>query len=200
MANRITRLLFWTGGVVLSSVAQTAYEVLRAGDSGDLKLRRRLLELERGLADGSSSVESFCREAVEGAGAGATAEALAVALPERVRVLPGRDGLIETLYPIVELNLVSDYPQAWLAPILERTGLAAYLPLERVHFAAEVGQGNLFGGLVAAGAIEPGHTLWVDHDSHRTSAAIRHGIDAAVLLSEAQFRRDLGLWGLLPMV
>ena len=53
--------------------------------------------------------------------------------------------------------------------------------------------------LIAAEAILPGHTLWVDAHSPRTSAALRKGVDAAIFVDTRRLRRDLALWRLMPL-
>ncbi len=99
-----------------------------------------------------------------------------------------------------ELCLVSDYPAEWLLPALTRGGLARIFPACKIAYVADLGGfSGLLDALVERGVIMPGQTLWVDAHSPHTSAALRKGIDAAIFEDAWRLRRDLGMWGLLPL-
>ena len=61
------------------------------------------------------------------------------------------------------------------------------------------GFSGLLDTLIAHRVISPGHTLWVDHHSPRTSEALRKGVDAAIFVDARRLRRDLALWLLMPL-
>jgi hypothetical protein len=110
-------------------------------------------------------------------------------MPEMIRELAGTS----------EISLASDYPREWLIPSLSRSGLTPYCHEHAIVYTAGLGgYTGLFERLVAAGAIIPGHTMWVDFHSRRTSEALSKGIDAAIFVDARRLRRDLGLWGLVP--
>ena len=99
-----------------------------------------------------------------------------------------------------EMRLVSDYPAVWLLPALARSGLAS------AFSAAEISTwptwGDFQGCLTPSshsGVISPGHTLWVDYHSPRTSEALRKGVDATIFVDARRLRRDLALWRLMPL-
>jgi hypothetical protein len=54
--------------------------------------------------------------------------------------------------------------------------------------------------LIAAGVVLPGHTLWIDAHSPRTSEALRKGVDADIFVDARRLRRDLALWRLMPLL
>jgi hypothetical protein len=93
---------------------------------------------------------------------------------------------------------------AFGAPARDRlSALDAYrtlLPAERVILAPIADPPVLFDRLVRDKIILPGHTLWIDHDPHRAMTAIRLGLDAALFEDAARLYRDLGLWGLVPLI
>lgn len=198
-ACRINHLVFWVGGVVLTPPGQAVWQALAPGHAPDPRAAQELHRLEQALADGSLSPEAFCRRAAEMAQVAAPAEVLSQALPEHIAPIEGMPEVIAGLAERNALSLASDYPRRWLAPALERAGLARWFGDEQIWIVAEWGGfGHGLGAWIEAGLIAPGRTLWVDHHSLRTSAALRRGVDAAVFVHARQFYRDLGLWGLAP--
>jgi phosphoglycolate phosphatase-like HAD superfamily hydrolase len=121
-------------------------------------------------------------------------------LPDQIAPVPGMPEVLEELAcRRLALSLVSGYPRQWLMPALERAGLAHRFPEDQVWAAAECGGfPQVLDLLLERSRIMPGRSLWVDHHSLRTTAALRRGIDAAVFVHARQFYRDLGLWGLVP--
>ena len=123
-----------------------------------------------------------------------------LSLAEGVAAEPGMVSLIEEVALGSEVCLVSDYPAAWLLPALARNGLASHFPADKLFYIADLGgYATLFERLEAVGVIMPGHTLWVDAHSPRTSEALRRGIDAAIYVDARRLRRDLGLWRLVSL-
>jgi hypothetical protein len=157
------------------------------------------VDLERELAQGELAAADFCELAASAAGAPGMAQALPQAILARAKTLPRIAGLLADLAPHVRLGLVSDYPQPWLQAAMEDSELAGFFgPADRQYTASWHGA-DLFATLTRGGVIRPGHTLWVDYDSPRAGIAIRCGIDAALCVDARRLRRDLGLWGLLPL-
>jgi len=107
--------------------------------------------------------------------------------------------LIAELALTLEVRLVSDYPSVWLLPALARSGLAGYFPAAEISYVADLGgSAGILGALIATRVILPGHTLWVDGHSPRTSEALRKGVAADIFVDARRLRRDLSLWRLVP--
>jgi hypothetical protein len=201
MACRINHLVFWAGGVAVTPVWQAAWDAVCPGRKPEAKARLELHRLELGLAGGALSPEAFCARAVDLSASSLPAGNLMEKLPAQVQPISGMAEVFEGLAcRRLTLSLVSDYPRRWLIPALERTGLARWFAQDQVWMAAEEGGfPALLEALVLSGRMKPGHSLWVDHHSLRTSEALRCGVDAAVFVHSGQLYRDLGLWGLVPV-
>ncbi len=199
MAQRITRLVFMAGGVVLPTLAEAATALL----APDHTLRpEQLLDLQAAacaLADGRNRSEEFCARAAGICAREAAAGLLDERLAERLVAQPGMPDLIAKLAEALEVRLVSDYPPGWLLPALARSELARCFPAAEIAYTMDLGGlAGLFDALVADRVLLPGQAIWVDAHSARTSAALRRGIDAAIFVDARRLRRDLGLWRLLP--
>jgi hypothetical protein len=221
MAGRIDHMLFWAGGVILPRLSSLAAHALPAspgplggapgplggagaGGAGgaagtDPAVARRLADLERRLAQGEFAPPVFCELAAAAAGAPGMGGALEQAMLAGAGILPGMAGLLEDLAPRARLGLLSDYPRPWLQAIMDRSELARIFSPANIQYTADRPGADLFDALTAEGVIRPGSTLWVDYDSPRAMIAVRRGIDAALCVDARRLRRDLGLWGLVPM-
>ena len=202
VAPRITRLTLMAGGVVLPSLPEAAASFLAPGRELPAGQRRALLEASLPLADGREPPARFCARAA--AICGALGETAAAQLDERLAdeltPLAGIPALLLDPALTCELRLVSDYPAEWLLPALKRSGLARIFPAGEIAYVADLGGFlGLFDALVERRVIVPGQTLWVDAHSPHTSAALRKGIDAAIFEDARRFRRDLGMWRLIPL-
>lgn len=202
MAPRITRLTLIAGGVVLPSLPQATASLLAPGVGLPSARRRALLNAALDCAEGRELPDQFCAVAV--GICGERSETAAGRLHERLAgelaPLEGVPALLSDLALTCELRLVSDYPAEWLLPALARGGLARILPAYEIAYVAGLGGfPGLFDALVERGVIVPGQTLWVDAHSPRTSEVLRKGIDAAIFEDAWRLRRDLGMWGLLPL-
>jgi phosphoglycolate phosphatase-like HAD superfamily hydrolase len=197
-ACRIESLVFWADGVVVTPPGEAAWALIAPGHTPDAKARLGLHRLEEGLADGALSPDEFCARAAElGMASGA---GLMEGLSAQIAPISGMPEVLEVLASRrVALSLVSACPRQWLIPALRRCGLGPLFPEERVWATAEYGGfPQILDALIEGARIAPGRSLWVDHHSLRTRAALRRGIDAAVFVHARQFHRDLGLWGLVP--
>jgi len=58
----------------------------------------------------------------------------------------------------------------------------------------------LFDSLILDRIMLPGHAIWIDQNPHRAMIAIRRGLDAALFEDAPRLYRDLGLWGLVPLI
>jgi len=129
---------------------------------------------------------------------------LVAEIHDHVGLLPGMLFSIAGLSKEYNIGFVSDYPRQWQLPIIERTGLLTYFTEEDMVVLAEHDipdtYHSLFKFLVCANFIVPGSSLWVDHNSLRTSVAIRQGIDTIHFVDAERLHRDLGLWELEPSV
>jgi hypothetical protein len=199
-AHRITRFMFVAGGALFPSPAAVPASFLGRDRGLSPALAMALLEASSLLSSGASDARQFCASAAESCGAqGEAAARLYECFAGGVAALPGMPEMVRELAATSEIFLASDYPPEWLLPALSHSGLAPYCPEDGVVYTAGLGgYSGLFARLVEAGAIVPGHTIWVDSHSRRTSEALRKGIDAAIFVDAPRLRRDLGLWGLLP--
>ena len=197
-ACRINHLVFWADGVVVTPAGQAAWDFVAPGRKPDAKARLELHRLEQGLTGGTLSPDEFCARAVA-LGQSSPSVGLMEKLPELITPIAGMPEVLEELAcRRLTVSLVSSYPRPWLTPALERRGLAREFPEDQVWIAAELGGfPQLMDTLLEHDRIVPGRSLWVDHHSLRTTAALRRGIDAAVFVHARQFYRDLGLWGLV---
>ncbi len=199
-ACRINHLIFWADGVVVTPPGRTAWELVAPARAPDGKEQLELHRLEQGLADGTLSPDEFYVRAIALGKGSPSGDGLMEKLPERIAPIPGMPDVLEELAcRSLGLSLVSGYPRQWLIPALKRCGLSREFPEEQVWIAAEHGGfPQILDVLLERGRIVPGRSLWVDHHSLRTAAALRRGVDAAVFVHARQFYRDLGLWGLMP--
>jgi len=202
VAPRITRLILIAGGVVLPSLPQAAASLLAPGVELPPARRRALLDAALACAEGRGPLGQFCAAAVEicGERSETAAGRLHERLANELAPLDGMPALLSDLALTYELCLISDYPAEWLLPALARGGLGRIFPASEIAYVADLGGfPGIFDALVERGMIVPGQTLWVDAHSPRTSEALRQGIDAAIFEDAWRLRRDLGMWGLLPL-
>ena len=195
---RIEALVFWSDGVTLTPPGDAAWTLIAPKRRPDAGERLALHRWEQELANGTLSPEEFCRRATE-LGNGSAA-GLLEALPEQIVPIAGMPEVLEELVRRgLSLSLVSAYPRQWLIPALKSGGLEQLFPEQQVWPASEWGGfPQLLDALIESDRITPGRSMWVDHHSLRTKAALARGVDAAVFVHIRQFYRDLGLWGLVP--
>jgi hypothetical protein len=201
--KRINRLVFWTGGVILPTLPDATLSHLLPDRQPSTDQRMGIHELEISLRDGQIDPQEFCNEAVELIDAALPPEDLNRFIPNTVDLLPGIDRVLDELAQDNECFLVSDYPRDWLMSIMGRLNLYRWFNQSALAFTAELNTSGdyekLFKALVKAEVIAPGRSLWIDHNSARTSTAIRQGIDAAICVDANRLYRDLGLWRLVPL-
>ncbi len=201
--KRINRLVFWVGGVILPTLSDATLAHLLPDREPSTDQCAGILELEISLRDGEIDPLEYCHKAVEVVGVAFPPEDLNRFIPNSVALLPGIDTVIDELAQDNECFLVSDYPRDWLMNTMGRVGLYRWFNDSTVAFTAELDTGGdyekLFKALVKAEVIEPGRSLWIDHNSARTSTAIRQEIDSAICVDANRLYRDLGLWRLVPL-
>jgi FMN phosphatase YigB (HAD superfamily) len=204
MLPRIEHIVFIAGGVLVQRLEDLVLEILDPGQSLPHQKRLQSSELERRVANGDISSENYCRQmtALVGVDEGGIEPCAVIA--ERVTFLPGVVTVLTELAEGIALSLVSDYARQWIFPFFNRSGLDTFFNGSNTFFLDEhkapAAYPALFSYLVKDDVLRPGYSLWVDYNSSRTSAAIRHGIDAALFIDAKRFYRDLGLWSLVPMV
>jgi hypothetical protein len=199
-ACRINHLVFWADGVVLTPPGEATWDLVAPDHKPDARARLELHRLEAGLADGTLTPDEFCARAVDLGKGSPSGGSLMEKVPVQIAPIAGMPQVLEELAcRRLALSLVSGYPRQWLSPALARCGLTREFPEEQTWITAEHGGfPQILDVLLEHGRIVPGRSLWVDHHSLRTTAALRRGIDAAVFVHARQFYRDLGLWGLVP--
>ena len=116
-------------------------------------------------------------------------------------MLPGMAGILDTLSPCFELALVSSCPSQQLDTIIAKNSLSRWFDAGAVYRLPQhmVSDHEILRYLVKEHVIEPGQSLWIDHDPIRTMLAVREGIDAGIFVDSKRFYRDLGLWGIVPL-
>jgi hypothetical protein len=198
----IDGLVFIGGGVIVPRLSELALDALFPDRGAAAEVRLEAAALERKLACGMLAPDAYCRRLLAVSGSDRRAPDLADAICEKVAPRSNVPSLLADLAARVDLQLVCDYPRAWWEPAAARHELDQFFSGEAIFYAAEQGlppdYRAYFEALVSAGVIRRGRSLWVDHHSPRTSAAIRGGVHAAIFVDAERFRRDLGLWGLLP--
>lgn len=201
--SRIEHLVFVAGGVVVPRLTKLALTALFPDGDIAPQMRLEAVALERKLAHGAITPDTYCRRVVEVSGADRHATRLAEAIRGQLAPRENVPSLLAELALRVDLQLVCDYPRAWWEPAAERHDLGKSFPREEIFYLPEhrvpLDYRAYFEALVSARIIQRGRSLWVDHHSPRTSAAIRCGVDAAVFVDAERFKRDLGLWDLLPL-
>jgi hypothetical protein len=60
--------------------------------------------------------------------------------------------------------------------------------------------GVLIDELLRRGVLDRASTLFIDHHPRRCMAAVRHDIHAGIFEDSPRLFRDLGLWGLVPLI
>lgn len=199
---RIKHMVFITGGVVMPTITQATLASFNLDQRLDASSQLILDGLEKALVIGEISPQVYCQRVIQQAGATIHPGELISSVLEFTPLLPGMLPLVKELSERVELGLVSDYPGPWLAPIIKRTGLAAYFPGGADQVIGELrikpDYTELFRSLIEWNVLKPGSSMWVDHNSLRCMAAIRQGIDVGIFVDARRLKRDLGLWGLMP--
>jgi hypothetical protein len=182
----------------LPTLAEVTASFLAPGQKLTVTERLSLQEAARMLAAGQEDAGQFCSRAAGAAGERSTM--LCASLAAGVDALPGMPDLIAEMAQTCEVRLVSDYPAVWLLPALARSGLAHCFSAAGISYVADLGGfAGILDALVTIGVISPGHTLWVDAHSPRTSEALRKGVDANIFVDARRLRRDLALWRLMPL-
>jgi hypothetical protein len=202
VAQRITRLMLLAGGVLLPTLAEAAASFLALDRTLTPGQRLGLHQAAHALAEGREQPAQFCVRAAEicGAHGEAAASSLYEKLTDDLSPQPGMQSLLTDPTLVCEMHLTSDYPAVWLLPALARSGLAGVFSAAEISYVADLGGfAGLFDNLIAHRLISPGHTLWIDYHSPRTSAALRQGVDAAIFVDARRLRRDLALWRLMPL-
>lgn len=131
----------------------------------------------------------------------------AEAIEDHIKALavcePALRELSSDLATALPLWLLADLPADWIHPFLQANQLAATFPSDRVLQLGSGAPANAFAGFLDSlnevEGLARGSTLLVDHNARRAMASIRAGWDVAIYVSPDRLRRDLGLWGLLPM-
>jgi hypothetical protein len=202
VSPRIDDIVFIAGGVVVQRLEDLVLGILDAGANITNQKRLQSHELEKRVAIGEISPEVYCRQMAALAEVDKDGKELCAVIAEHVAPLPGVANLLAGLAEEVALSLVSDYPHQWLFPAVSRRGLGTIFNEANTIFLDEhkapATYTALFSFLIKEGVLRPGYSLWVDYNSSRTSAAIRHGIDAALFVDAERLHRDLGLWSLPP--
>lgn len=190
------------GGVLLPAVSQSALAALNLNWPLDANSQLDLDRQEKKLTASEISPQMYCRWIVQRTGSTAGSEALAANILKTTALLPDTLLLIKDLSERVNLGLVSDYPNEWIRPILDRTGLSVYFPNGPDLVVGDLGpdsdNATLFSALIERNILTPGSSMWVDRNSLRCMAAIRQGVDAGIFVDARRFYRDLGLWSLVP--
>jgi hypothetical protein len=199
--TRIDHLAFMAGGVLFPTISAITLQAFFPNEDLRADLLLTLHKLEVSLTRGGVHASSYCAHVSRLAGMALNEtelEAQLVAMTEPV------EGMVELLFSLGEkypLSLVADFPQSWLNPILERSGLADCFKSTEIHHLDEYPPGadyeELVEAMITEGRLMPGKSLWIDHHARRTASVIRLGVDAAIFVDAHRLQRDLVLWGLI---
>lgn len=118
------------------------------------------------------------------------------------QIEPGMTKVLDALHRRFELWLVSKYPSQQAADIIAKNSLTRWFENGAVYLLPEhiVDHEAVLQSLVEAEVIIPGKSIWVDHHPVRTMVAVRQGIDASIFVDGKRLYRDLGLWGIVPLL
>jgi len=119
-----------------------------------------------------------------------------------VEMNPQMMTLLEELSSRFRLTLLVDYPGCWFRLSSGWNDVRIYFPEEESFNISEMGiktEADFFPYLVEHAVVQPGESLLIDHDSSRTAAILRAGLDAGIFVTPARLRRDFGLWSILPL-
>ncbi len=194
--HRIKRFAFLLGGVLVPRIGDVI-QPLRPDFSLDTV---ELYQLKKQLTLGQLSLNDFCKRLES--------------LSSEIDVSWERDFPLlitynEAMQPVLdilardfELVLLADYPTPWSDGILKRSPFSGYFSqiVEIASAGPYESYRSLFANLLNIAVIHPGNTILVDWNSHRTRSAISVGLDAAIFVDTARFYRDLGLWGIVPLL
>ncbi len=164
-----------------SRIAQWG-RALAAGDLGRKSFLARLEQMSQGQAS-AGAIEDHT---------------MALAVCE-----PALRELCSDLTATLPLWLLADLPAKWVHPLLKANQLATTFPSDRVlqlrSGTPATGFADYLESLAEVEGLTRGSTLLVDHNARRGMSSIRAGWDVAIYVTPDRLRRDLGLWGLLPM-
>jgi hypothetical protein len=115
------------------------------------------------------------------------------------QIQPGMADVFDALQHRFELWLISSYPSPQLADVISKNSLSLWFDDGAVYSlpSHNMGHREMLQWLVVAGVVEPGKSLWIDHDPIRTMLAVRQGIDASIFVDAERLCRDLALWGII---
>jgi len=122
--------------------------------------------------------------------------------PPTIMLNTSMQPVLELLAKEFELVLFLDYPNAWGNPLLQDKSFFQYFQqIVPVDFAGtNESYDMLFDNLISEGFMEQGNSVLVDWNPLRTKAALNAGLDAAIFEDTNRFYRDLGLWGIVPLL
>ena len=196
MKHRIRRFVMLAGGVLLPRISTRVWQISVAKTLDAVRLH----QLENHLALGQLSFDAFCAELAkltQGTDINWKSD-----LPLRMVPNDAMRPILDILSKEFELVLLSDYPAAWGDPIIPSASFANYF--DQIVYMAQAGPYSdydaVFAHLIGNNTMRPGSTVLVDWHSLRTRSALNAGLDAAIFVDTARFYRDLGLWGIVPLL
>jgi FMN phosphatase YigB (HAD superfamily) len=203
--KNIHQYYFVFGGVIVKPLCEIVLEQLRSlNDPAWQRKYQDLYDLETRLSLGNIAKADFFQKAASLSAFELKADELEAMVFKKAEPIPGIMDILNELHGKNVLFLFSQYPPEIYAPLGSRFGLELLIPRKNVSFASEMSLQNMTTAIIEKLCLEqgliPGRSLWVDSDSHRTSAAIREGVDAIIYVDSRRLRREIALRGLLPLL
>jgi FMN phosphatase YigB (HAD superfamily) len=201
----IRSITFWLGGIIAPHLWQLTRDALALnGAPPTPNLCYSLLDLGREASAGALDSDAYCRRAAELASVRIAPAQLAADIESRITITPGILGLLDELGVTYQLYLMSDYPDRWLRPLLQGTGLGQRFSDRSIIMASAYGgirqPADLQRALATVQVVPLDEALVIDPDSRRVMAEIRAGIKAALFVDVRRLRREFVLWAMLPPV
>jgi FMN phosphatase YigB (HAD superfamily) len=196
-------IAFWLGGIVAPHLWQLARDALALnGVLPTSELCYALLDLGREVSTGALDSDVFCRRVTELPSVQIASEQLAADIEDRITLTPGILDLLDELRSTYQLYLLADYPDRWLRPLLQHTGLGQRFPDQSIIMASTDGgirqAEDLQRALAAVQTAPLDEALVIDSEPRRVMAEIRAGIKAALFVDVRRLRREFVLRAMLP--
>jgi hypothetical protein len=201
--SKINRYYFAFDGVLIASFRETILEVLNSkSPSAGISLQD-LKRLTKELYVGKISGNDYFAEITRLSGAKVSAVELADLVIDRVKVVPGVNEVLQELAQDYSIYIFSQLPTDIYGRIIQKLGLGSP-DMDKTIFSNQLSLSGwddaVFKKMALGEQKLTDACMWVDADSHMTSAAIRAGIHAIIFVDSRRLRREIALRGLLPLL
>ena len=201
--SNINRFYFAFDGVLIASFLETIIEVLNSESiSSDVSLQD-LNRLTKELYLGKISGDDYFAEIIRLSGAKTPAVEFAALVIDRVKATSGVDEVLRELAQDYSVCVFSQLPSDIYDKIIQKLGLNSP-DMEKTIFSSHLSLSGwddaVFTNMTSGEQKLTDACMWIDADSHMTTAAIRAGIHAIIFVDSRRLRREIALRGLLPLL